>query len=170
MCSGCNQHAVQVSDCGSWHMHPTQHINTSWSWHAVSFACLFSFSQVCGHEKTEAGQSVGLSVICQQSVGVCLTLLAWSPRYFCECMFKKLFLFSFFGGSLFFCLSGRSETEVEYSVGIDGQGVISALECKAWCLAGAFMDLAWNDLYGIMTGLNQVPRTKGLPLGYDALG
>ena len=53
-------------------------------------------------------------------------------------------------------VSGRSETEVEYSVGFDANGIISALDCKAWCLAGAFMDLAWNDLYGVMTGLDQV--------------
>lgn len=52
--------------------------------------------------------------------------------------------------------AGRSETEVEYSVGFDADGIISALECKAWCLAGAFLDLAWNDLYGVMTGLDQV--------------
>ena len=59
--------------------------------------------------------------------------------------------------ALLFCLvSGRSETEIEYSVGFDSNGVISALDCKAWCLAGAFMDLAWNDLYGVMTGLDMV--------------
>ena len=59
--------------------------------------------------------------------------------------------------ALFPCMiSGRSETEVEYSVGFDADGVISALDCKAWCLAGAFMDLAWNDLYGVMTGLDMV--------------
>lgn len=51
---------------------------------------------------------------------------------------------------------GRSETEIEYSVGFDADGIISALDCKAWCLAGAFLDLAWNDLYGVMTGLDQV--------------
>ena len=52
--------------------------------------------------------------------------------------------------------TGRSETEIEYSVGFDANGVISALDCKTWCLAGAFLDLAWNDLYGVMTGLDQV--------------
>ena len=52
--------------------------------------------------------------------------------------------------------TGRSETEIEYSVGFDANGIISALDCKAWCLAGAFLDLAWNDLYGVMTGLDQV--------------
>ncbi len=41
-------------------------------------------------------------------------------------------------------------------MGFDANGIISALECKAWCLAGAFMDLAWNDLYGVMTGLDMV--------------
>jgi len=41
-------------------------------------------------------------------------------------------------------------------VGFDANGIISALDCKAWCLAGAFMDLAWNDLYGVMTGLDMV--------------
>ena len=58
--------------------------------------------------------------------------------------------------ALHLVMSGRSETEVEYSVGFDANGIISALDCKAWCLAGAFMDLAWNDLYGVMTGLDQV--------------
>ena len=53
-------------------------------------------------------------------------------------------------------VSGRSETEIEYSVGFDANGVISTLDCKTWCLAGAFLDLAWNDLYGVMTGLNMV--------------
>lgn len=52
--------------------------------------------------------------------------------------------------------AGRSETEIEYSVGFDADGIISALDCKTWCLAGAFLDLAWNDLYGVMTGLDQV--------------
>ena len=56
--------------------------------------------------------------------------------------------------------AGRSETEIEYSVGFDANGIISALECKAWCLAGAFMDLAWNDLYGVMTGLDMVISWK----------
>ena len=56
-----------------------------------------------------------------------------------------------------YCLhAGRSETAIEYSVGFDADGIISALDCKAWCLAGAFLDLAWNDLYGVMTGLDQV--------------
>lgn len=41
-------------------------------------------------------------------------------------------------------------------MGFDANGIISALDIKAWCLAGAFMDLAWNDLYGVMTGLDQV--------------
>ena len=56
--------------------------------------------------------------------------------------------------------AGRSETEIEYSVGFDANGIISALDCKAWCLAGAFMDLAWNDLYGVMTGLDMVGSWK----------
>ncbi len=56
--------------------------------------------------------------------------------------------------------AGRSETEIEYSVGFDANGIISALDCKAWCLAGAFMDLAWNDLYGVMTGLDMVTSWK----------
>ncbi len=56
--------------------------------------------------------------------------------------------------------AGRSETEIEYSVGFDANGIISALDCKAWCLAGAFMDLAWNDLYGVMTGLDMVTSLK----------
>lgn len=59
---------------------------------------------------------------------------------------------------------GRSETEIEYSVGFDTNGVISALECKAWCLAGAFLDLAWNDLYGVMTGLDMVYELPNLHL------
>ena len=54
------------------------------------------------------------------------------------------------------CIAGRSETEVEYSVGFDETGIITALECKVWCLAGAFEELAWNDLYGVMTGLDMV--------------
>ena len=58
---------------------------------------------------------------------------------------------------------GRSETEIEYTVGFDANGVISALDCKAWCLAGAFLDLAWNDLYGVMTGLDQVSLLNTLP-------
>ncbi|DBA80138.1 TPA: hypothetical protein ACH3X2_007614 [Trebouxia sp. C0005] len=58
--------------------------------------------------------------------------------------------------------SGRSETEIEYSVGFDANGVISALDCKVWCLAGAFMDLAWNDLYGVMTGLDMVYELPNL--------
>ncbi|KAL3141630.1 hypothetical protein ABBQ32_004865 [Trebouxia sp. C0010 RCD-2024] len=58
----------------------------------------------------------------------------------------------------------NGETEVEYSVGFDADGIISALECKAWCLAGAFLDLAWNDLYGVMTGLDQVYELPNLHL------
>eukprot|EP00891_Asterochloris_glomerata_P008497 jgi/Astpho2/8497/Aster-05539 len=51
---------------------------------------------------------------------------------------------------------GRSETEVEYSVGFDDSGHISALEVKSWCLAGWFKDIADNDLAGLMSGLDQV--------------
>ena len=68
-------------------------------------------------------------------------------QHVCDAMWSYLFMLSH---------PGRSETEIEYSVGFDANGIISALDCKAWCLAGAFLDLAWNDLYGVMTGLDQV--------------
>ena len=54
------------------------------------------------------------------------------------------------------CFAGRSETEVEYNVGFDSDGIMSALECKVWCLGGAFLDISFSDIAGIMSGLNQV--------------
>lgn len=54
-------------------------------------------------------------------------------------------------------------------MGFDSNGVISALDCKAWCLAGAFMDLAWNDLYGVMTGLDMVTVHTFMHLAWDEL-
>ena len=53
-------------------------------------------------------------------------------------------------------LAGRSETEVEYDVGFDNEGRISALSVRGWWLAGADLDLAWNDMMIIQTGADQV--------------
>ena len=52
--------------------------------------------------------------------------------------------------------SGRSETEVEYDVGFDEEGKVSALSVRGWWLAGADLDLAWNDMMIIQTGADQV--------------
>ena len=41
-------------------------------------------------------------------------------------------------------------------MGFDSDGIISALECKVWCLGGAFLDISFSDIAGIMSGLNQV--------------
>lgn len=54
------------------------------------------------------------------------------------------------------CVAGRSETEVTYNVGFDDDGCISTLDVKGWCLAGASMDLANNDMLGIKMGLDGV--------------
>lgn len=54
------------------------------------------------------------------------------------------------------CVAGRSETEVEYNVGFDADGLIQGLDCKVWCLGGAYLDVSFADIAGIMSGLNQV--------------
>ena len=53
-------------------------------------------------------------------------------------------------------LAGRSETEVEYDVGFNSKGRISALSVRGWWLAGGDLDLAWNDMMIIQTGADQV--------------
>ena len=53
-------------------------------------------------------------------------------------------------------LAGRSETEVEYDVGFNSKGRISALSVRPWWLAGGDLDLAWNDMMIIQTGADQV--------------
>ena len=45
---------------------------------------------------------------------------------------------------------------MEYDVGFDDQGRISALSVRGWWLAGADLDLAWNDMMIIQTGADQV--------------
>ena len=52
--------------------------------------------------------------------------------------------------------AGRSETEVEYDVGFDKEGRILGLSVRGWWLAGADLDLAWNDMMIIQTGADQV--------------
>lgn len=52
--------------------------------------------------------------------------------------------------------SGRSEAELEYDVGFDNDGRISALSVRGWFLAGADLDLAWNDMMILQTGADQV--------------
>ena len=62
------------------------------------------------------------------------------------------------------CSAGRSETEVEYNVGFDSDGLIQALDCKVWCLGGAYLDISSSDIAGVMTGLNQVRQRLLLSL------
>ena len=45
---------------------------------------------------------------------------------------------------------------MEYDVGFDSDGRISALSVRGWWLAGADLDLAWNDMMIIQTGADQV--------------
>lgn len=45
---------------------------------------------------------------------------------------------------------------MEYDVAFDGDGKISALSVRAWFLAGADLDLAWNDMMILQTGADQV--------------
>lgn len=45
---------------------------------------------------------------------------------------------------------------MEYDVGFDNEGRISALSVRGWWLAGADLDLAWNDMMIIQTGADQV--------------
>lgn len=58
------------------------------------------------------------------------------------------------------CWPGRSETEVEYSVGFDSDGLIQALDCQVWCLGGTVLDICFSDIAGVMTGLNQVTSAQ----------
>lgn len=66
-------------------------------------------------------------------------------------------------------LTGRSETELEYDVGFDSDGRISALSVRGWFLAGADLDLAWNDMFIIQTGADQVCLPQPLTVYQEAL-
>ena len=53
-------------------------------------------------------------------------------------------------------MAGRSETKIEYDVGFDDAGQITALAVRGWFLAGAELDIGWNDLMIIRDGPDQV--------------
>ena len=52
--------------------------------------------------------------------------------------------------------AGRSETMVEYDVGFDKSGKVTALKVRGYFLCGAHMDLGFNDMMVLQTGVDQV--------------
>jgi hypothetical protein len=53
-------------------------------------------------------------------------------------------------------LAGRSETMVEYDVGLLPNGKITALKIRGYFLCGAFLDLGFNDMMVLQQGVDQV--------------
>ena len=68
---------------------------------------------------------------------------------------------------MFGVLAGRSETEIEYDVGFNDEGRISALSIRGWWLAGADIDLGWNDMMIIKAGADQVQFIGWLKVFYE---
>ena len=52
--------------------------------------------------------------------------------------------------------AGRSETMVEYDVGLKPSGEITALKIRGYFLCGAFLDLGFNDMMVLKSGADQV--------------
>lgn len=50
---------------------------------------------------------------------------------------------------------GRSETMIEYDIGFDGRGKVQALKVRGFFLCGAHMDLGFNDMLVLQTGVDQ---------------
>ena len=52
--------------------------------------------------------------------------------------------------------SGRDETLIDYDVGFDDDGNVTALAIRGWFLCGADLDLASSDMDVVTMGIDQV--------------
>ena len=55
------------------------------------------------------------------------------------------------------CAAGRDENLVEYDVGFEADGNITALDIRGYFLTGAELDLGDNDPQVMAAGMDQVP-------------
>lgn len=63
--------------------------------------------------------------------------------------------------------AGRSETMIEYDIGFDTRGKVRALRVRGYFLCGAHMDLGFNDMMVLQTGVDQA--TAPLPIPFSLL-
>ena len=58
--------------------------------------------------------------------------------------------------------AGRSETMVEYDVGLKSSGEITAIKIRGYFLCGAFLDLGFNDMMVLQQGVDQVHYSSAI--------